>query len=70
VRPCLSDGFHRVFAPRKAGLTEIAAEVRPGTQRDALVFDISANSVHGLARSNADKRHAVALVLADSEWRH
>jgi hypothetical protein len=65
----LGDGFHRVFAARKAGLTEIAAEVRPGTRRDALLFGICANSAHGLPRSNADKRNAVALVLADPEWR-
>jgi hypothetical protein len=64
----LADGFHRVFAARKAGLTEIAAEVRQGTQRDAVLFGICANSAHGLPRSNADKRHAVALILADPEW--
>jgi hypothetical protein len=64
----VGDGFHRVLAARKAGLTEIAAEVRPGTQRDAVLFGICANSAHGLRRSNADKRHAVALVLADAEW--
>jgi hypothetical protein len=64
----LGDGFHRVLAARKAGLTEIAAEVRGGTQRDALLFGICANGTHGLPRSNADKRHAVSLVLADPEW--
>jgi hypothetical protein len=64
----LGDGFHRVFAVRKAGLSEIAAEVRAGTQRDAVLFGIGANSAHGLPRSNADKRHAVALLLADPEW--
>jgi hypothetical protein len=65
----LGDGFHRVLAARKAGLTEIAAEVRQGAQRDAVLFGICANSAHGLPRSNADKRHAVALLLADPEWR-
>jgi hypothetical protein len=64
----LGDGFHRVLAARKAGLTEIAAEVRAGTQRDALLFGIGAIRTHGLPRSNADKRHAVALLLADAEW--
>jgi ribosomal protein S14 len=64
----LGDGFHRVVAARKAGLTEIAAEVREGTQRDALLFGICTNSTHGLPRSNADRRHAVALVFADPEW--
>jgi hypothetical protein len=64
----LADGFHRIVAARKAGLTEFPAEVRPGTARDALLAGISANSAHGLPRSNADKRNAVALLLADSEW--
>src|SRR5262249_8043073 len=64
----LGDGFHRVLAAQKAGLTEIAAEVRPGTQRDALLFGIAANSAHGLSRTNADKRKAVACLLADAEW--
>jgi hypothetical protein len=53
---CLGDGFYRVLAARKAGLTEIAAELRPGTLRDAALFGISANSGHGLPRTNANKR--------------
>ena len=64
----LADGFHRVLAARLAALTEIAAEVRPGTQRDALLWGMSANNTHGLPRSRADKRQAVALLLADPEW--
>jgi hypothetical protein len=64
----LGDGFHRVLAARQAGLAEIAAGVHSGTQRDALLHSISANSDHGLARSSADKRKAVALLLNDSEW--
>jgi ParB-like nuclease domain len=64
----LGDGFHRILAAGKAGLTEIAAEVRPGTQRDALLFGICANSAHGLPRTQADKRKAAALLLADAEW--
>ena len=61
----LADGFHRVLAARRAGLTEFPAEVQPGTARDALLFGISANSAHGLPRTSADKRKAVALLLAD-----
>jgi hypothetical protein len=64
----VGDGFHRILAARKAGLNEIPAEVRPGTSRDALLFGISANSAHGLPRTRADKRKAVALLLADAEW--
>ena len=29
----------------------------------------SANVAHGLRRTNADKRHAVGMLLADDEWR-
>jgi hypothetical protein len=64
----VGDGFHRILAARQAGLTEIVAELRPGTERDALLYSISANTAHGLPRSNADKRKAVALLLADAEW--
>jgi hypothetical protein len=64
----LADGIHRAAAARKAGLTEFPAEVRPGTARDALLLGIAANCAHGLPRSSADKRKAVALLLADPEW--
>jgi hypothetical protein len=64
----LSDGFHRVLAARAAGLSEILADVHPGTQRAALLYALSTNTEHGLPRTNADKRKAVALLLSDSEW--
>jgi hypothetical protein len=64
----LGDGFHRVLSATRAGLTEIAAEVRQRTQRDAVLLGISANSAHGLPRTNADKRKGVALLLGDAEW--
>jgi len=37
-------------------------------QQDALLYSISSNAAHGLPRSNADKRKAVRLLLADAEW--
>ena len=43
----LGDGFHRILAARAAGLTDFAADVRPGTQRDALLYSISSNAAHG-----------------------
>ena len=64
----LVDGFHRVLAAIKAGLTTIAAEVRAGSTRDALLFSVGVNQNHGLRRSNADKRKAVMFLLADPEW--
>jgi ParB-like nuclease domain len=64
----LGDGFHRVLAARHAGLSDFPADVHPGTQRDALLWSISSNADHGLPRTNADKRKAVLLLLADAEW--
>lgn len=64
----LADGFHRFFAYRGAGRASIPADVRAGSQRDAVLFACGANSVHGLRRTNDDKRKAVQTLLDDSEW--
>lgn len=64
----LADGYHRVEGASVAGLKEIAADVRTGTKRDALLFACGANDDHGLRRTNADKRRAVETVLRDVEW--
>ena len=64
----LADGFHRFWAAKEAGLTEIYEEIHPGTLRDAILFSLSANSKHGLRRTNADKRKAVQTLLDDPEW--
>ena len=61
----LADGFHRCAAAELAGLAEIAADVRQGSRKDALLHAASANASHGLRRTNADKRRAVALVLGN-----
>jgi hypothetical protein len=65
----LADGFHRVEAAWSVGLTKIAASVRQGTIRDAVLYSVGVNATHGLRRSNADKRRAVTTLLEDSEWR-
>jgi uncharacterized small protein (DUF1192 family) len=64
----LADGFHRFFAAKAAGKEQIVDDVIPGTVRDAILFSLSANSRHGLKRSNADKRRAVETLLSDPEW--
>ena len=64
----LADGFHRYWATRKADRDVIAAEVRPGTLRDAILHSVGANATHGLRRTNADKRKAVLTLLGDEEW--
>jgi ParB-like nuclease domain len=64
----LADGFHRVAAAVDASITELEADVRQGTRRDAVLFSVGANAAHGVQRSNADKRRAVELLLNDDEW--
>ena len=64
----LADGFHRLHALLELKRTTIECRVFDGTVRDALLIALKANSAHGLRRSNADKRRAIAMVLADEEW--
>jgi hypothetical protein len=64
----LADGYHRVEAARKIEHETIAAEIREGTARDAILHGISSNATHGLRRTQADKRRAVERLLTDPEW--
>lgn len=64
----LADGFHRYFAHLKAGKAGIKADVMNGTLRDAVLHSLGANALHGLRRTNADKRKAVMTMLEDFEW--
>ena len=64
----VADGFHRVKGAIKAGLTEFKAKIKEGTIRDAILHSVSANSTHGLRRTNLDKRNAVEKLLVDPEW--
>jgi uncharacterized ParB-like nuclease family protein len=64
----LADGFHRFHAHRDAGNASIHAEVKQGTQRDAILYSLGANATHGLRRTNADKRKAVETLLQDFDW--
>lgn len=64
----LADGFHRYHAAAKAGLAEIACEVKKGTVRDAVLYSVGSNAAHGARRTNVDKREAVLTLLNDEEW--
>lgn len=63
----LADGWHRLIAHQRAGKTEIEALIHTGTERDAMIYALGANAAHGLPRTNADKRKAVEMALADGE---
>lgn len=64
----LADGFTRTEARERAGFKVISAEIKQGTQRDAILYSAGANASHGLRRSSADKRRAVVMLLEDHEW--
>ena len=64
----LADGFHRYFAHLKANKAGIKAEVVKGTLRDAILYSLGANALHGLQRTVDDKRKAVQIMLDDLEW--
>jgi hypothetical protein len=64
----LADGFHRKMACEFLDMTEMEANVRQGTRRDAILYSVSANAAHGIRRTNDDKRAAVKMLLDDEEW--
>jgi ParB-like chromosome segregation protein Spo0J len=68
-RHWLADGFHRYGAHKRAGVEEIAVEVREGGRREALLCAAGANASHGLRRTQEDKRNAILRLLSDPEWK-
>ncbi len=66
----LADGFHRYRAYSDAQIYDVPVDIRQGTQRDAILFSVGANAAHGLRRTDADKRQAILVLLADEEWGH
>jgi ParB-like chromosome segregation protein Spo0J len=65
----LADGFHRYHAHKQAGKASIPAEIRSGSLLDAKLHALGANGTHGLRRSNADKRKAVEMAMAEPAWK-
>ena len=65
----LADGFHRWHGHKKAEREEIAADVRQGTKRDAVLYSLSANIAHGKRREGQDGVRAIKRMLEDPEWR-
>lgn len=62
--PQLVDGWHRLAAMVKAGMSWATCEVvGTGTIDEAIWRALGANQGHGIRRSNADKRNAIHLAL-------
>jgi len=61
----LADGWHRVLAARQAARDMIDADLKHGGRSEAVKAALNANAVHGLRRTNADKRRAVEVALRE-----
>ncbi len=61
----MGDGFHRFLARKADGAKTLRCRVRPGGRREAILFAAGANDKHGLRRTRADKRNAVAMLVAE-----
>lgn len=59
----VGDGFHRVLGSERNGFVDIDADVRKGTQQDALWYALAANKTNGRRMTKGDLRHAIALAL-------
>lgn len=58
----LADGFHRVMAAKVNGKAAISADVRKGTEDDAVVFGGTANNKQGKRPTMADVQHFLEMV--------
>jgi hypothetical protein len=61
----LAAGWHRYHARKQAGWSEIWAEIRIGTRKDAVRCALQADHDHGLPLSNRDKRRLVEVALRE-----
>lgn len=62
-RKILVDGFYRIHAAKAVGSSEIEAEIRNGSEQDALRFTLSANATHGLPRDRFALARAFAIAI-------
>jgi DNA-binding transcriptional regulator YhcF (GntR family) len=63
----LASGFHRYFAHRQNGLTEIEAVIIKGTLRDAQWFAMGSNA-HGRPLTAQERQTNIRRALLDAEW--
>ena len=60
----LTDGFHRYHAFKLLGLKDVQIKYKAGTQQDAIIEALKANSKHGKTLTNEDKANKVKMALA------
>ena len=59
----LAQGFHRVEAARRAGLTSLTFVIEEGTDSDWRIDAACSNQGHGLKRTNKDKRRCLTILF-------
>lgn len=64
----LADGFHRISALKSNGVLEVEVEIREGSVRDAKLYAIKANNLHGRNMTFEEKRNNIIFMLKDDEW--
>lgn len=65
----IGDGWHRIKAALRLGLIEIKAIIKPGTKRDAMLYNIESNRKHrGIPLTVGDKKRGCLLLLRDSKF--
>lgn len=59
----VADGFHRTLAATRMKRASVPCRVHQGTAKDAKIFGMTANDMHGLRMSRDDKRACVEWLL-------
>ena len=59
----VADGQHRVYAARRAGRTQIEADLRPGDLAEAVWYALGANAKHGARLRRGDVARAIRTAL-------
>jgi ParB-like chromosome segregation protein Spo0J len=61
----MADGFHRIQGYAKVGKEEALCKVRNGSRSEAIRYALKENGHHGAPMTNAQKRHAAEIAVAD-----
>ncbi|MFC5055766.1 winged helix-turn-helix transcriptional regulator [Saccharothrix xinjiangensis] len=66
---CVIDGAHRLHAARLSGERDIDVRFFEGSERDAFVFAVRANTMHGLPLTFAEREAAAERIVAThQDW--
>jgi len=63
----LADGFHRLQAMKRRGMTEVEVDLREGTRTEALRYSLGSNAKHGRKLTAADNRHKLEIAWANQK---